>query len=194
MPAASLKVVHNTYRDSVTLMQVSAKIAALAGVQQASVVMATEGNLALLREAGLLDGEVAASPSDLLVVLRAEDEAAAQAAMAETERILAGGSGAAALGGPREIAPRSLQMGLAAQPEAASGFAPSPQALDEQKSHTKRLQELEQAKQDLKQAFEEKPKDEAPAAETHRQCVVRLRGSLRAGAITAQVQPLGAGQ
>ena len=53
MPAASLKIVHNTYRDSVTLMQISAKIAAYAGVQQASVVMATEGNLALLREAGL---------------------------------------------------------------------------------------------------------------------------------------------
>ena len=93
MPAASLKIVHNTYRDSVTLMQVSAKISALAGVQQASVVMATEGNLALLREAGLLEGEVAASPSDLLVVLRAENEAAANAALQETERVLAGGIG-----------------------------------------------------------------------------------------------------
>ncbi len=126
MPAASLKVVHNTYRDSVTLMQVSAKIAALAGVQQASVVMATEGNLALLREAGLLDGEVAASPSDLLVVLRAENDAAAQAAMAETERILGGGDAGAARSGPREIAPRSLQMGLAAQPESNLALISTP--------------------------------------------------------------------
>lgn len=121
MPAASLKIVHNTYRDSVTLMQVSAKISALAGVQQASVVMATEGNLALLREAGLLEGEIAASPSDLLVVLRAENEAAAKAALEETDRVLAGGNGASARRGPQEIAPRSLQMGLAAQPE--SNFA-----------------------------------------------------------------------
>lgn len=93
MPAASLKIIHNTYRDSVSLMQLSAKIAALSGVHQASVVMATEGNLDLLREAGLLDGEVAASPSDLLVVLRAESEEAARLALEETERALAGGSG-----------------------------------------------------------------------------------------------------
>jgi len=126
MPAASLKIVHNTYRDSVTLMQISARIAALAGVQQASVVMATEGNLALLREAGLLDGEVGASPSDLLVVLRAETDAAAKAALEETERVLAGGDGASARHGPHEIAPRSLQMALAAQPEANFALISTP--------------------------------------------------------------------
>lgn len=126
MPAASLKIVHNTYRDSVTLMQISAKISALAGVQQASVVMATEGNLALLREAGLLDGEVGASPSDLLVVLRAESDAAAQAALEETDRVLAGGDGKTARRGPQEIAPRSLQMGLAAQPDANFALISTP--------------------------------------------------------------------
>lgn len=126
MPAASLKIVHNTYRDSVTLMQVSAKISALSGVQQASVVMATEGNLALLREAGLLDGEIAASPSDLLVVLRAENDAAAKAALEETERVLAGGNGGSPRSGPKEIAPRSLQMGLAAQPEANFALISTP--------------------------------------------------------------------
>jgi len=126
MPAALLKIVHNTYRDSVTLMQVSAKISALAGVHQASVVMATEGNLALLREAGLLDGAIAASPSDLLVVLRAENETAAKAALAETERVLAGGNGASIRRGPLEIAPRSLQMGLAAQPEANFALISTP--------------------------------------------------------------------
>lgn len=126
MPAASLKIVHNTYRDSVTLMQISARIGALAGVQQASVVMATEGNLALLREAGLLDAEVGASPSDLLVVLRAETDAAAKAALRETERVLAGGNGAPARHGPQEIAPRSLQMGLAVQPEANFALISTP--------------------------------------------------------------------
>ncbi|MGA8050782.1 MAG: hypothetical protein WCA09_11480, partial [Burkholderiales bacterium] len=67
-----LRIVHNTYRDSVSLMQLSARVAALPGVDQASVVMATEGNLALLREAGLLEAAPAASPSDLLAVVRAE--------------------------------------------------------------------------------------------------------------------------
>jgi FdrA protein len=126
MPAASLKIVHNTYRDSVTLMQLSAKIAALSGVHQASVVMATQGNLDLLREAGLLDDEIAASPSDLLVVLRAENEAAASAALAETERVLAGGDRPARGRGPQEILPRSLQMGLEAQPEANLALISTP--------------------------------------------------------------------
>jgi FdrA protein len=126
MPAASLKIVHNTYRDSVTLMQISAKIGALPGVLQASVVMATEGNLALLREAGLLEGGITASPSDLLVVLRAESEAAAHAALAETERALAGVNRAAPRRGPQELAPRSLQMGLAAQPEANFALISTP--------------------------------------------------------------------
>ncbi len=127
MPAASLKIVHNTYRDSVTLMQLSAKIAALKGVHQASIVMATEGNLALLREAGLLEGEVAVSPSDMLVVLRAENDAAASAALAESERLLAGGDGpAAGRRGPQEISPRSIQMALAAQPESNLALISTP--------------------------------------------------------------------
>ena len=127
MPAASLKIVHNTYRDSVTLMQLSAKIAALAGVHEASVVMATQGNLDLLREAGLLAGEVAVSPSDMLVVLRAESEAAAGAALAQAERLLAGGDGPAAdRGGPKELPPRSIQMALAAHPDANLALISTP--------------------------------------------------------------------
>jgi succinyl-CoA synthetase alpha subunit len=126
MPVASLKIVHNTYRDSVTLMQLSARIAALAGVQQAAVVMATAGNLALLRQAGLLHGEVAAAPGDLLVVLRAEDEAAASAALAETERALAGGDGAARARRPQDTSPRSIQMGLAARPESNLALISTP--------------------------------------------------------------------
>jgi len=127
MPAASLKIVHNTYRDSVTLMQLSAKIAALAGVHEASVVMATQGNLDLLREAGLLAGEVAVSPSDMVVVLRAESEAAAGAALAQAERLLAGGDGPAAdRGGPKELPPRSIQMALAAHPDANLALISTP--------------------------------------------------------------------
>jgi succinyl-CoA synthetase alpha subunit len=125
MPS-SLRIVHNTYRDSVSLMQLSAKIAALTGVRQASVVMATKGNLALLRESGVLDTPVEASPSDLLVVVQADDDEAARSALDETERALSGGDAGAHQSGPREMAPRSIQMGLAVQPEANLALISTP--------------------------------------------------------------------
>ncbi len=98
-------------------MQLSAKIAQLEGIEQASVVMATEGNLTLLRDAGLLEGDIDAAPSDLLVVVQGEADAALQAALDETERVLASASEPKRSSGHQEIAPRSIQMGLAAQPD-----------------------------------------------------------------------------
>ena len=83
--ASAKRVFRNLYRDSVSLMQLSAKLGALAGVRQASAIMATPGNLDLLREAGLAEGEVAAGPNDLLVALEGEDEDALEAALAATE-------------------------------------------------------------------------------------------------------------
>lgn len=126
MSAASHKIVRNAYRDSVTLMQLSARLGALPGVEQLSVIMATPANLGLLREAGLLDGEVNASPSDLLIALRARTSEAAKGALEEAERALAGGDKTARREGPREIAPRSLEMGLAAQPEANLALISTP--------------------------------------------------------------------
>jgi FdrA protein len=125
MPAL-LRIVHNTYRDSVSLMQLSARIAGLAGVRQAAVVMATEGNLALLREAGLLEGAVDASPSDLLAVAQGETEDALRAALDETERALTGAAAAGPRRGPQEIAPRSIRMALAARPEANLALISTP--------------------------------------------------------------------
>ena len=66
--ARTQRVFRNLYRDSVSLMQLSAKLGALAGMRQASAIMATPGNLALLREAGLAQGEVEAGANDLLIV------------------------------------------------------------------------------------------------------------------------------
>jgi FdrA protein len=116
--SASLRIIQNIYRDSVALMQLSARIAALDGILQASVVMATEGNLLLLREAGLLDGAIAASPSDLLVVVEGEIEAVRQAALDETERMLSTAAEPSGGRGPQVIAPRTIPMGLAEQPGA----------------------------------------------------------------------------
>lgn len=122
-----LRIVHNSYRDSVSLMQLSARVAALPDVEQASVVMATEGNLALLREARLLDAAPPASPGDLLAVVRGTTPEAVEAALAEAERALA--TPAAAAGGRRAThvaVPRSLQGAVAAMPEATLALVSTP--------------------------------------------------------------------
>jgi succinyl-CoA synthetase alpha subunit len=112
-------VVANTYRDSVALMQLSVQLRELAGVEEASMIMATEGNLALLREVRLLNGGVAARPSDLLIVVRAKTAAAAEAAVAQAQARLREGAVAQSpgSGAAEAIAPRSLDMALADAPE-----------------------------------------------------------------------------
>ena len=62
--ASAAKVIRNLYRDSVSLMQLSAALSALPGVEQASAIMATPANLALLRDAGLSAGDHASGPGD----------------------------------------------------------------------------------------------------------------------------------
>jgi FdrA protein len=125
MPAL-LRIIQNTYRDSVALMQLSARIAKLEGVQQASAVMATEGNLTLLIEAGLLDGQVDASPSDLLVVVQGDENTVCQAAIEEFESALSNVAEPATGSGPRTIAPRTTQMGLIDQPGANLALISTP--------------------------------------------------------------------
>jgi len=118
MPVFS-RIISNTYRDSVSLMQLSASLKALAGVEEASAIMATEGNLALLAEVGLVDRGLAARPSDLLVVVRAKNEGAANAAIAKVEGALKARAPAAAASGPAGAAqPRSIGMAVEASPGA----------------------------------------------------------------------------
>ena len=75
------KVEKGRYLDSVALMRVSRRLAALQGVEAASLMIGTPSNQALLREAGLLapEGETA-GPNDLIIALRAYDAPAALAA------------------------------------------------------------------------------------------------------------------
>src|SRR5262245_30584109 len=81
--ATGSKVIRNFYRDSVSLMQVSSRLAKVAGVVQASAIMASEANLALLREAKLLSGATEAGPNDLLITIEATSDAAVADAMKE---------------------------------------------------------------------------------------------------------------
>jgi len=78
------------YRDSVILMRASQAVAILDGVGAAIVAMATPLNLELYERLGFDPASAAdATPNDLLVAVRAEDDAALTAAMAGVEAQLA---------------------------------------------------------------------------------------------------------
>ncbi len=125
--ASATRVVRNLYRDSVSLMQLSNALGALPGIEQASVVMATEANIALLRDAGLVRGEVEASPSDLLIALQAKREDAIEQALQHAEAALkAEPAQPAGSTGPAAEPPRSLQMALAADPSANLALISTP--------------------------------------------------------------------
>jgi FdrA protein len=74
------RVERGRYLDSVALMRVSRRLAALPGVENAALMIGTPANKALLRDAGLLaaDGD-AAGPNDLIIAVRAADPAVALA-------------------------------------------------------------------------------------------------------------------
>jgi succinyl-CoA synthetase alpha subunit len=117
MGAILVAVRGNAYVDSVTLLQASAEVLGLAGVETAALVMATPLNRDVLREAGLLVGEAeAASANDLVLSVRAESEAAARAALAHAEALLAGRR--ATPDGTSTPPPRSLRSAHRADPRA----------------------------------------------------------------------------
>lgn len=77
------------YYDSVTLLQVAQGIMQLAGIEDAAVVMGTPANKGLLATGNLLTAEAeAAGADDLVIAVRATDEAVAAAALVEAERLL----------------------------------------------------------------------------------------------------------
>lgn len=102
------------YRDSMVLMYVSSQLSELPGVERAMTVMGTEANKELLATVGLAAPEIAsAGPSDLVIALRASDEAAAAQAEARLDDALArrlpsGGQAAAATYRSLEGAVRAL--------------------------------------------------------------------------------------
>ena len=77
------------YHDSITLMQVAAALLDMPGIEDAAVVMGTPANRELVDAAGLLTPEFAAArPDDLVIVVKAADDAAGRAALAKAEEIL----------------------------------------------------------------------------------------------------------
>ena len=109
----------NLYKDSVSLMTVSAQVVAIPGIETASVVMASATNIENLASAGLGTYEV--RPNDLIVAVSGSDEACV-AALAKADELL---KVSAASGGDEGGAARqpitSLQMAVSKDP--AHNFA-----------------------------------------------------------------------
>ncbi|MBU0494853.1 MAG: acyl-CoA synthetase FdrA [Chloroflexi bacterium] len=77
------------YYDSVTLMQVASELLKMPGVEDAALWMGTEANKGILAVAGLLTPEVqAAANDDLIIAVKAQDDASAQAALAQVDELL----------------------------------------------------------------------------------------------------------
>jgi succinyl-CoA synthetase alpha subunit len=76
------------YHDSVSLMLAARELARLPGVTDAAVVMATEANKGLLKEAGLLTPEANSASSNDLVIAVSGAEAALDRALREVDKLL----------------------------------------------------------------------------------------------------------
>ena len=125
MPAAT-QVVRNLYRDSVSLMQLADALGKLADVERASVLMASPANLDLMREAGLLAGQVDAGPNDLLIAVVAKTDKAAAAAISHAETALREQPRETRAAAPGELAPRSIGMAVEADPAANLALISTP--------------------------------------------------------------------
>src|SRR5579859_3326328 len=136
MSDASVATVRrNAYVDSFSLLQVSADVLSLNGVLDAALVMATDLNRAVLHDAGLLvDDASTAGPNDLVIAIRAVDDASASSAVQHAVALLAARRGATA-GADSAIRqnPRSLRSAHRADLEAnlAVISVPGPYAASE---------------------------------------------------------------
>ncbi|MCR6029861.1 FdrA family protein [Nocardioides sp. zg-579] len=111
MTVEHVEIRAGAYADSVALLQVSRDVAATPGVVAAQVAMATELNLEVL--AGMGFTLPPASPNDMVVALRVEDDGVVPAALAAVDAALAAARKGAAGGGDTTLAaPRTTGSAL----------------------------------------------------------------------------------
>lgn len=91
----------NTYYDSVTLMLFSGNLTSAKGVKDASVMMGTDHNKAIMQKAGILSKEAAetATPNDLVVGILADSDESMEAAVKLLEEQFENKTKAAAVDG-----------------------------------------------------------------------------------------------
>lgn len=100
------------YRDSVALMAIASSTESLDGVTRVGAVMATPANLGILAESDMLPSDLKAAPDDLVIVVRARDEATASDALDQAEKALTAVETKG--GGRAEQLPGTIREGLAA--------------------------------------------------------------------------------
>ncbi|MCH9673476.1 MAG: oxidoreductase [Gammaproteobacteria bacterium] len=105
------------YLDSVALMRISATLSDDAGVDECVLMMGTPANKRVMADAGLLNGEGnAAGPDDLVIAIRAHDNALIEAALQRAEDALSHGAGR---GGDAIVwRPQSVRGALETLPDA----------------------------------------------------------------------------
>lgn len=104
-----------TYYDSVILMQLQKGLVSLPGVLDAGVMMGTPANREMLAQSGLFspaDGVV--DPEDLIITVKAESEAMAQAALVQVNKLLERRRSPAVA---HDFHPRSLEMAARMHPD-----------------------------------------------------------------------------
>ena len=107
------------YHDSVTLMRLTHDMERVAGVRRAAAMMGTPPNLALLKDAGLLgDAGEGSGPTDLVIAVIADGEAAARAAEAAARAALTSRPAAGPSAGTPAARPRTLASALRVLPDA----------------------------------------------------------------------------
>ncbi|GGI04244.1 FdrA family protein [Egicoccus halophilus] len=110
--ADHLDVRRGVYHDSVSLLQVSRRVADVDGVDKALVAMATELNLDVLASMGFAVPD--AGPNDLLVAIRTDDDAVLEAARAEVDAALAASQGTGSAGFGDAPPPRTVAAAVRA--------------------------------------------------------------------------------
>jgi len=115
MTVVQYQVRQGAYYDSLVLMQLQHSLLGLLGVHDAGVVMATPANRGLLSANELLLDSVVAGPDDLLIVVKAESEYAANDALARVDALLARRRSNEG----QDYRPRSLGSAASQLPEAA---------------------------------------------------------------------------
>ncbi|MGH3444652.1 MAG: FdrA family protein, partial [Nocardioidaceae bacterium] len=105
-PSRRVQIRRGAYVDSVALMQVSKRVAAVDGVGGALVAMGTDLNVALAEQMGFETAGVSAN--DMMIAVEADTEQAHAAALAEVDAALAASSRPPSSGSDLEPAPSLL--------------------------------------------------------------------------------------
>jgi FdrA protein len=115
MSAIKAEIRSGAYYDSAFLMQLQRSLSGLPGILDAGVIMGTEANKDLLAHVDLLSPEArVAKPDDLVIVVRAEDDAAARLALSRVDELLTRRMST----DDQEYRPQSLETAIQMLPDA----------------------------------------------------------------------------